>query len=355
MGLETPATVEMIKNVINGVTPPKIADSAKTAKTAETAETAVTAETAKKDGIYFVSSVEVGTTVNSAQQFQISVNDFNKIPQFADIVWGNLRIKIKDAAGLYTIVEKSGTFEVRNVTSTTIDVIFKNARLNGLQCFFNSLTITQPVTSGTFLNITLTSDRDKAVARLLKQGDRLLCKGQYAVPNSTWIYLIEGEFGSVYTHPDGYDVASIRVNSFNNTTINRSYLSLYPVGSYYITESTTSPASIIGGKWVQVKDRFILGAINDSNLGREGGVASVTLTVDQIPSHAHKPHDFTLITSAGANTGALQITRTNSGHENTNEFVQDSYKDRWTSYTGGGQSHTNIPPYRIASIWRRTE
>lgn len=350
MGLETPATVEMIKNVINGVTPPKIADSAKTAKTAETAETA------KKDGIYFVSSVEVGTTVNSAQQFQISVNDFNKIPQFADIVWGNLRIKIKDAAGLYTIVEKSGTFEVRNVTSTTIDVIFKNARLNGLQCFFNSLTITSPISSGTILNVNLNADRDKAVARLLKQGDRLLCKGQYAIPNSTWIYLIEGEFGSVYTHPDGYDVASIRVNSFNNTTINQSYLSLYPVGSYYITESTTSPASIIGGEWVQVKDRFILGATSNSYLGREGGQSSVTLTEAQMPRHSHYP--FTALAysqelwaydTLGSQSNKLGV-RTNTGNANAtySSQIRDSLK-------GNNESFNIIPLYRMANIWRRTK
>ena len=36
----------------------------------------------------------------------------------------------------------------------------------------------------------------------------------------------------------------------------------YPVGSIYMSYSSTSPASIFGGKWTQIKDRFLVGTGN---------------------------------------------------------------------------------------------
>ena len=34
---------------------------------------------------------------------------------------------------------------------------------------------------------------------------------------------------------------------------------VYPVGSIYISVDSTSPATLFGGTWVQLKDRFLLG------------------------------------------------------------------------------------------------
>lgn len=45
----------------------------------------------------------------------------------------------------------------------------------------------------------------------------------------------------------------------------------YPIGSYYITESETSPASLFGGNWEKLKDKMLIGAGNLYTLLSEGG------------------------------------------------------------------------------------
>lgn len=63
---------------------------------------------------------------------------------------------------------------------------------------------------------------------------------------------------------------------------------IYPVGSLYWSSKSTNPASLFGGTWVQIKDRFVL-ACGDTykTVGATGGASSVTLSVSNMPSHKH--------------------------------------------------------------------
>lgn len=63
---------------------------------------------------------------------------------------------------------------------------------------------------------------------------------------------------------------------------------IYPVGSLYWSSKSTNPASLFGGTWVQIKDRFVL-ACGDTykTVGATGGASSVTLSVSNMPSHTH--------------------------------------------------------------------
>ena len=131
-------------------------------------------------------------------------------------------------------------------------------------------------------------------------------------------------------------------------------LNMYPIGSYYITESSTSPASLFGGSWVQVINKFLYGASAQSYVGQEGGEAAHILTVNEMPSHAHTPHGYTWITSRGGNTGNLQVTHISGRNALGIEFMQDYDQNRHTGDTGGGVAHNNLPPYRYVNIWRRT-
>lgn len=131
-------------------------------------------------------------------------------------------------------------------------------------------------------------------------------------------------------------------------------LDMFPVGSYYITESSTSPASLFGGSWVQVINKFLYGASAQSYVGQEGGEAAHILTVNEMPSHAHTPHGYTWITSRGGNTGNLQVTHISGRNALGIEFIQDYDQNRYTGDTGGGVAHNNLPPYRYVNIWRRT-
>ena len=60
---------------------------------------------------------------------------------------------------------------------------------------------------------------------------------------------------------------------------------IYPVGSIYMSVNATSPATLFGGTWQQIKDnRFILASDKSCGLG---GEATHTLTVDEMPAHTH--------------------------------------------------------------------
>lgn len=61
----------------------------------------------------------------------------------------------------------------------------------------------------------------------------------------------------------------------------------YPPGSLYWSSSSTSPASILGGVWTRVKDRFALAAGSSYTAGTNGGEAIHLLTISEIPSHNH--------------------------------------------------------------------
>ena len=62
---------------------------------------------------------------------------------------------------------------------------------------------------------------------------------------------------------------------------------VYPIGSIYWSSNNTNPATLFGGTWTQIKDRFILAAGDYYSNGATGGGATVTLTVSNMPSHSH--------------------------------------------------------------------
>ena len=62
---------------------------------------------------------------------------------------------------------------------------------------------------------------------------------------------------------------------------------IYPVGSVYMSVNSTSPATLFGGTWEQIKDKFILSAGDTYSAGATGGEATHTLTTDEMPTHSH--------------------------------------------------------------------
>lgn len=62
----------------------------------------------------------------------------------------------------------------------------------------------------------------------------------------------------------------------------------YPIGSVYISVSTTSPATLFGGSWDKVAGDLVLSsALTDSALGTSGGSNTRSLTESNLPSHSH--------------------------------------------------------------------
>lgn len=115
-----------------------------------------------------------------------------------------------------------------------------------------------------------------------------------------------------------------------------------PVGCLYMSFESTSPATLFGGSWTQLKDRFLL-SVGDTykSAGLTGGEADHTLTVAEMPSHRHGASEGQFHAYTGSN-GADTV----SGGTNFKSI-------QYTAYVGGGGSHNNMPPYITVYVWRR--
>ena len=126
---------------------------------------------------------------------------------------------------------------------------------------------------------------------------------------------------------------------------------IYPVGSIIQLNSTTDPNTIYSGTtWVKIEGRFILGSSDAYPIASTGGEASVTLTTSQIPSHNHALHIYPT-SSQASGYGLTQA----AGFQNQ-VLIQNLNTQSGTlcTSTGGGSSHNNMPPYKVANIWERT-
>lgn len=132
---------------------------------------------------------------------------------------------------------------------------------------------------------------------------------------------------------------------------------VYPVGSIYISASSTSPASFIGGSWERLKDRFLLAAGDSYAAGSTGGEAWHTLSQSEMPSHTHEPNDWTFVVSTGTRSGSFNIGGSSNKTGNAEIYISaDKTKQKWPSSPAGGSArHNNMPPYLTVYMWKRVE
>ena len=182
-------------------------------------------------------------------------------------------------------------------------------------------------------------------------------------------------------------------------------LAAYPVGSIYISVNATNPADLFGGEW----SRFAAGRVlvgvqeNDADFAtveRMGGTKSVTLTVEQMPSHTHTQdaHSHTsaahthampsrligLINAPGGVASSFSGGWVANVRANPGGWIASTLLDLRTAghaaavtaagldnvgsttppatgsttpainATGGGQAHTNLQPFITCFMWVRT-
>lgn len=132
---------------------------------------------------------------------------------------------------------------------------------------------------------------------------------------------------------------------------------VYPVGSIYMSVSSTSPSTLFGGTWEALEGRFLIGANNTYTAGATGGAASVsytpagsntggsvsshTLTSDQIPSHNHT------FTGSAVTSGGISANHTHSG---TSGNPSANHTHSGPSHTHTGPSHTHTGPSHTHSV-----
>ena len=120
---------------------------------------------------------------------------------------------------------------------------------------------------------------------------------------------------------------------------------IYPVGSIYMSVNSTSPATLFGGTWSQLKDRFLLGAGDSYTNGNTGGAATHTLSVSELPSHNHP---YGVYDASSTNSMAINHMAAYCGKVASTAWGSN------TLYTGGGSAHNNMPPYLVVYMWKRT-
>lgn len=124
----------------------------------------------------------------------------------------------------------------------------------------------------------------------------------------------------------------------------------YPVGSIYLSVNSTSPASIVGGSWTQIKGAC-LAATGDNGFAASGSFGgSFYISQNQLPAHAHRLSNnsneyFCGIKSINAVSG--KITTSDAGtptdyifgsHINSGGDWSDLLQPSTTTNVGGGKA-----------------
>lgn len=134
------------------------------------------------------------------------------------------------------------------------------------------------------------------------------------------------------------------INSLSSA-ITRIISQMHPVGSVYISRVSTSPATLFGGTWTQIKDKFLLAAGDVYTAGATGGSATAAL-----PQHSHK-YDNIYIKSGEVSSGSRWILTADSS--SGDEYSSKSAGH--TEDTGSGSDPISImPPYEVFYAWVRT-
>lgn len=118
--------------------------------------------------------------------------------------------------------------------------------------------------------------------------------------------------------------------------------------------SSTSPATLFGGTWERIQDRFLLAAGSSYAAGKTGGAATHKLTTNEMPSHTHKVSWYNSATGGsgdtGWNDGGNKWQPSTSGWDG-----KGGSKDGLVATaTGSGSAHNNMPPYLAVYVWKRT-
>lgn len=139
--------------------------------------------------------------------------------------------------------------------------------------------------------------------------------------------------------------AQVGLGNVDNVSKSSILQSVYPAGAIYMSMSSTSPASLFGGTWEQLKDRFLLAAGDTYEAGSTGGEAQHTLTVDEMPIHDHDIRNVLVNSTSGIHViiGSGSGIISYSPEEGLNK----------TNTTGRSQAHNNMPPYLTVYMWKR--
>lgn len=126
------------------------------------------------------------------------------------------------------------------------------------------------------------------------------------------------------------------------------FLAAHPVGDIYLSVNPTNPGTLYGGTWVAWGSGRVPVGVNTSDtdfktVEKTGGAKTHTLTVQEIPNHAH---DLNAV-----NEG---VDNPNGGYHPGWTFNKQYTAQVMSASTGGGRAHNNLQPYITCYMWKRT-
>ena len=132
---------------------------------------------------------------------------------------------------------------------------------------------------------------------------------------------------------------------------------MYPVGSIYTSMQNTSPATLFGGTWTQITDRFLYCTTTSKQTG-----GSKKITIANLPAHNHTA----TCSTAGAHTHKYATTSSCNFGSNDKDYRISTTPD-WEGTTQSAGNHTHtisinntgsgtdyMPPYITVYAWYRT-
>lgn len=151
----------------------------------------------------------------------------------------------------------------------------------------------------------------------------------------------------------------------------------YPVGSIYMSVNSTEPSTLFGGTWERLKGRFLIGAGTNTEIntneeygnlghgdptfagGETGGEYWHQLTTSEMPEHHHDTNDYAVVVNKNAvristNMGAQCLNGESYTNIVPNIKATKNEDGNATGDTGGGNKHSNMPPYLAVYMWKRT-
>jgi len=154
-------------------------------------------------------------------------------------------------------------------------------------------------------------------------------------------------------------------------------LDAHPVGSYYWSNDSTSPATLFGGTWEALPAGYTLiaqGSGSDSfgnftyEAGQKYGERKHQLTTDELASHGHLVRTWNTVQSGipkvyrngkweAYTLGAFKVSgewNNNAGTLATSPQGGQGDPAGTTDGTGGNAAHNNLQPSTAAYCWRRT-
>ena len=212
-----------------------------------------------------------------------------------------------------------------------------------------------PANPSNLSKITVSDSRKFVHALVNYDFNQEVLQKEYIQTFNAWFDEIKGQLGT--------DLAGNLQNQINALKGEQSQLlqRVYPIGSFYVTESTANPATLFGfGRWEKIEDKFLIGAGKNTPIKSSGG--------NKTHSHGNKNgRNGNLAAAIGAvngNTNAI-------GYKAANDTDLNALGNATFVVSGAGQGFTGwnhftqvvgqtaedstLPPYYAVNIWRRVE